>query len=245
MARPRFPPVAPTMIRYTLARWSRSLPAAVTTALGGFFIGGFGFIHFVRQVASDNNDLMLEVARRQNAGTIGGAPVTTAGPVGMTAIAPIAFVIGTPIGALSAYLMITGLVRIIAGVVREPVGDPIVHGSIRLARWLRADRTQRREAAAREVQEGPEVADRLVSAARLAIDGAELVVVASRRKDEWIEGTILDCGDRYFRVGFAVDRMLPGGLRTLYPLRAQPDAGVFRRLVRYDLPMLVSDRVDR
>jgi hypothetical protein len=232
-------------VRDTLARWSRSTEVAIATLLTGFIVGGVGFIHFVRQVASDNNDLMLEAARRQNEGTLGGPDVTTAGPVALTSIAPLAFVIGTPIGALSAYLLVTGLVRTIAGVVREPLGDPIVHGTIRLLRWERTRRSRRREAGVRESLEGPEVADRLVSAERLTMDDAELVVVASRGKPDWTEGTILDCGDRYFRVGVPVERMLPGGLRTLYPLRSQPDAGVFRRLVRYDLPVLLPDPVDR
>jgi len=233
-------------MRYTLARWSRSLPAAIATLLTGFILGGFGFIHFVRQVASDNNDLMLEAAQRQNAGTLGGPDVTTAAPVSMTAIAPLAFVIGTPIGALSAYLVITAAIRVVAGVVaREPLGDPIVHGTIGLGRALRARRSRKRDEGLRAALEGPEVADRLTSAERLQVEDAELVVVASRRKPEWTEGTILDCGDRYFRVGPASERKLPGGLRTLYPLRAQPDAGVFRRLVRYDLPVLLPDPVDR
>ncbi|HEX4825134.1 MAG TPA: hypothetical protein VFV19_12580 [Candidatus Polarisedimenticolaceae bacterium] len=232
-------------MRYTLARWSRSLFSAIATMLAGVVVGGVGFIHFVRQVASDNNDLMLEAARRQNEGTLGGHDVSTAWPVALTAIAPLAFVIGTPLGALSAYLVVTGVIRTIAGVVREPIGDPIVHGTIRWVRWQRGRETRRRDADVRVSLEGPEVADRLVTAQRMHVDDAELVVVASRRKTEWTEGTILDCGGLFYRVGPSVERMLPNGLRTLYPLREQPDAGVFRRLVSYDLPVLLLDPVER
>lgn len=241
-----FLPVADSHIRFsTMTRWSRSTPAAIATLLAGLFTGGLGFIRFARQAASDNNLLMLEVARRQADGTMGGAEISTAAPVAMTALAPLAFVVGTPLGWLAAYLVITGFVRSISAVVREPLGDPLSAGIALSWRRLLTRRAETRAAAAREALEGPEVADRLASAGRMGIGDAELVVVASRPKHDWTPGTILDCGHRFFRVGEPVERTLPGGLRTLYPLSGQPDAGVFRRLVRYDLPVLMADPVER
>lgn len=225
--------------------WGRSTPVAIATVLTGFFAGGIGFIHFVRQAASDNNDLMLEAASRQASGTLGGPEATTASSVAMTAIAPLAFVIGTPLGWLTTYFVVTGLVRCIGSAVREPLGDPVVWMLTSSWRRFKDRRRARRAVAAREALEGPEVADRLATAERIGIDGAELVVVASRLKHEWTPGTILDCGARYYRIGEPVERMLAVGLRTLYPLHEQPDAGVFRRLVRYDLPVLLRDPAER
>jgi len=228
-------------IRDDLRRWERSIPAAIATLLVGFVIGGVGFIRFTRQVASDNNAAMLEVAGRQNAGTLRGAEITTAAPIALTMLAPFAFVIATPLGWLSAYLVVTGFVRSVAGAVKEPRGDPLLGLIVRARRGWGRRRTTARATVARETLEGPEVADRLATAARFEIDGADLVVVASRRKELWVRGTVLDCGGRYFRVGTAVDRTLPGGLRALYPLIELPETEVFRRVVRYDLPALQPD----
>jgi hypothetical protein len=228
-------------LRMNLLRWERSTPAAVATLLVGLAIGGSGFIRFTRQVASDNNAAMLEVAGRQAEGTLGGAEVTTAAPVALTMLAPLAFVIATPLGWLSAYLVATGFIRSVAAVVREPRGDPLLGLALRTRRGWGRRRTEARETIAREALEGPEVADRLATAARFEIEGADFVVVASRRKEIWVRGTVLDCDGRYFRVGTAVDRTLPGGLRTLYPLIELPGTEVFRRVVRYDLPALQPD----
>ena len=87
---------------------------------------------------------------------------------------------------------------------------------------------------------GPEVADHIEEAGRFGLSGADLVVVASRPKPEWTPGTVLDCGGRWLRVGPAVERTLPVGLRTLYPLVEAPGTEVFRRIVRYDLPPRVE-----
>lgn len=224
-----------------LRGWERSIPAALATLLVGLAVGGVGFVRFTRQVASDNNAAMLEVAGLQNAGARGGSDVTTAAPVALTMLAPFAFVIATPLGWLSAYLVVTGLVRSVAGAVREPRGDPLLALAVRARRGWGRRRVIARATVARESLEGPEVADRLATAARFGIDGADLVVVASRRKEVWVRGTVLDCGGRYYRVGTAVDRTLPGGLRTLYPLIELPETEVFRRVVRYDLPALQPD----
>ena len=218
-----------------LRRWERSTVAAIATLLVGVGIGGLGFIRYLREAASANNDLILEAAGR-------GADVSTTSSMGLTAIAPVAFLIATPLGWLTSYLVVTGLVRSVANAVREPLGDPIV-ALIAHAREHAVRRSARaRTAAAREALEGPEVADRVTGAARFELQGADLVVVASRAKADWTPGTVLDCGDRFYTVGEAVSRTLPVGLRTLYPLTETPPAGVFRRIVRYDLPAREPDR---
>jgi hypothetical protein len=93
-----------------------------------------------------------------------------------------------------------------------------------------------REVAAHAALAGPEVADRVVAPSRVGIDGADLVIVASRPKPEWTPGTVLDCGDRWLSVGWAEERSFAVGLRTLYPLVELPAATVIRRVIRYELP---------
>jgi hypothetical protein len=208
----------------------------MATLLAGLLIGGYGFLRFVRAVASSNNEAMLEVAARQSSGAMGGKEITGAASVALTMLAPLNFVLGTPLGWLAAYLVVTGLVRCLAAAVREPRADPLVGMTRRLiVRW-RVWRSEARAEAAHAALAGPEVADRVVGAERLGIVGADLVVVASRPKPEWTPGTVLDCGDRWLRVGEAIPRSFPVGLRTLYPLVDMPASAVFRRVLRYELP---------
>jgi hypothetical protein len=204
------------------------------TLLTGVVAGGVGFFNFVQQAASDTNDLVLRAAGQ-------GADVSTTTSMGLTAMAPLVFVVGTPLGWLSAYLTITGLIRSIATVTREPLGDPILALLLLWKQRTATTRVRARTDAAREAAEGPEVRDRLTSGERFGL-AAHVVVVASRPKLDWTPGTILDCGDRFYTVGEAEARTLPQGLRTLYPLTETPDAGVFRRLVRYDLPVREPER---
>jgi hypothetical protein len=199
-------------------------------------IGEVGFFRFAQQAASANNALMLEIAGRQASGTMGGQEITGAAPVALTMLSAITFAIATPVGWLATYLVLTGLLRGVAAAVGERRGDPIVGVARRIiARWRRRRREAKTEAAHAALA-GPEVADRVVAAERFGIEGAALVVVASRPKQDWTPGTVLDCGDRWLAVGAAVERSLPVGLRTLYPLVDMPAASVFRRIVRYELP---------
>jgi hypothetical protein len=58
-------------------------------------------------------------------------------------------------------------------------------------------------------------------------------------------GTVLECGGRWLRVGEAMQRSLPVGLRTVYPLVNMPDTAVFRRIVPYELPRRLGSTGDR
>jgi len=217
---------------------SRGTIAAIATLLTGFVIGVIGFLRFAQEAASANNTLMLEIAGRQASGTLKG-DITGAAPVALTMLSSLAFAIGTPLGWLSTYLVVTGLVRSVAAAVGERRGDPIVGSTRRLiARWRRR-RRESRAVATLAALAGPEVADRIVGGERFGLI-ADLVIVASRPKPEWTAGTVLDCGGRWLRVGEAVERTLPVGLRTLYPLVEMREVEVFRRVVRYDLPWRVE-----
>ncbi len=217
-------------------RASRGPAAAIVTLLAGIVIGELGFLRFAQQAASTNNALMLEIAGRQAEGTMGGTELTGGAPVALTMLSLFAFVLGTPMGWCSTYLVLTGLVRCLAAAVGERRGDPIVGFARRLVVRWRERRSAARVYAARVALAGPEVRDRVASPGRFGILGADLVVVASRPKPDWTPGTVLDCGERWLRVGEAKETTLPVGMRTLYPLVDVPGTEAFRRIVRYELP---------
>ena len=222
-------------------RWDRSAFAAIATLLAGLVIGSAGFLAFAERSASAHNEAMLEVAKRQADGALGGGAVVSTAPVALNALAPWLFALTTPLGWIASYLAITGAVRCIAAAVDDPRGDPLVDLAAYLRRRSATRRTVRRAEETWATLAGPEVSDRAVTAGRFGIEGADLVVVASRRHEEWTPGTVLDCGERHYRVGASLERTLPGGLRTLYPLTELPASDVFRRVVRYDLPRIQPD----
>jgi len=216
--------------------YARGTIVAIATLIAGIVIGGIGFLQFAQQAASANNTLMLEIASRQASGSLGGQDVSGAAPVALTMLSGIAFAIGTPLGWLATYLTVTGLVRTLSAAVGETHGDPLIAGTRRAVRAFKRRRAARAAVESHAALAGPEVADRVVEPSRLGLSGIDLVVVASRPKPDWTPGTVLDCGDRWLRVGDAVERTLPQGLRTLYPLVEMRELDVFRRVVPYDLP---------
>lgn len=214
---------------------SSPIPAAVLALLAGALLGFFGFLDFAADTASRNNQAMLEIAETQASSGAAQEPAASlAMPVSLTMLSALAFAFFTPFGLSCTYLFVSGFYRILSAILDDPRGDPLL-GLVHAA-WTRSRARQRETRArkAREEQEGPEVRDRLLDPERAGMPGANLVVVASRRKPDWTPGTILDTGDRFYRVGPAVDRSLPVGLRTFYPLTEVPGAEVLRRIVRYD-----------
>jgi hypothetical protein len=218
-------------LRSSGARLASSPGAAVATLLLGIGLGGTGFLSYAQGAASRSNDLLLESDAK-------GIDMPGSMPISSMVTAPIAFALGTPLGLFATYLTLTGLYRGVAAAVGEARPDPVL--GLLAWGWRRSarGRTEARDAREREAREGPEVADRLVLPARVGIEGADLVVVASRRKASWTAGTVLDCDGRWFRVGEPVERPFAVGLRTLYPLVETKEAEVFRRVVPYVLPPL-------
>jgi hypothetical protein len=147
-----------------------------------------------------------------------------------------AFLLFTPRGLVTLYVFGSGLFRCLAFAAGEPRGDPLVGGIDAAARTLLSRRRARREATAREAQEGPEVPDVLLSGRDGGAPEAVYALVASRRKPGWTEGTFVLDGDARYRVGRPFDRRYPGGLRTVYPLVEVAQAEVMRRIVRHALP---------
>jgi hypothetical protein len=151
------------------------------------------------------------------------------------------FLFLTPLGWLTMYLGLTGLVRAVAGFIGDGFGDPLLTAAdslvIRVSHSSRTKASQRR----RESLEGPEIPDRVVKGAHLGMAGVDLVIVASRQKPAWGKGTVLLTGQGAYRVGTIEERTIAGRLRTLYPLIEHKDLEVFRRTVRYELPQRARD----
>jgi hypothetical protein len=140
--------------------------------------------------------------------------------------------------------MITGSLRAGAAWFDDPVGDPILTAIDYAFVARREDRRARGERRAREALEGPEVADRVVTAAAAGVPPCDLVVVASRRKPGWERGVTVFTADSAYRIGDVVERTVAGRLRTLYPLTVHADFEAIRKSVHYDLPPGAADRRD-
>jgi hypothetical protein len=101
-----------------------------------------------------------------------------------------------------------------------------------------AERRRRREEDDRHAQEGPEVADVLVTGASVGIPEAVYAVLASRLKHGWEPGVFVLTDDARFRLGERRDRRYRDGLRAVYPLLEVPEVEATRRRVTYSLPLL-------
>ena len=204
-----------------------AVPSALLTIIAGGTLGIVGFISFSQRQASAINDAILT-------GPSGAGAIGTFELQSLAAISPLAFLL-TPSGVAAVYFVLSGLVRALAGAFAEPVGDPLltaVDGAIVRA-YRGAERM--RMSRARERDEGPEVPDRILRGVHLGL-GADLVIVSSRRKPDWDQGTIVRSGKRWFRVGVVEERVLAGRLRTLYPPSVLRDHAAIRRQVTYAIP---------
>ena len=198
----------------------------------GLALGVPGFLVYAWRVANENTDLMLQAASR-GPGQAGEA--TSAMSVGGSMFSPLAFVF-TPLGLTSTYLAVAGLVRLVAAVVDEPFGDPILTGLHRLGSRLATKRAAAIGRARRAALEGAEIPDRVLPGAAAGVPAAEHIVVAARRKPGWEEGVLVVTGSGWFRIGRIFEEYHDGGLRTLYPLLRSPESEVMRRAVTYTLP---------
>lgn len=142
----------------------------------------------------------------------------------------------TPIGLLSTYLALTGVVRAVSVAVDDARGDPVLTTVDAVGRRVWRAAEARRTRIARERLEGPDVPDRLVPGRAAGFPDADYVVVASRRKPGWESGAFVITREKWYRLGAPVDRQTPRGLRTLYPLTELRDHEVLRRGVPYELP---------
>ena len=221
-------------------RWWRRLPVSIpvrraafvsgiATILAGAAIGIPGFLEHAHANASVGLDAAVKDMYRTE--VYRGDLV-----IGYSGLSIFTFLLLTPAGWLTLYLTVSGSVRAAAAWFDDPVGDPVLavldHGL--LAGRDRAHATI--EQRTRTAQEGPDVADRAVSAASAGMPPCDVVIVAARRKHGWDRGTVVFTPETAYRIGDPVEKTIAGRLRTLYPLTEHNDFEAVRRSVHYDLP---------
>jgi hypothetical protein len=208
-----------------------ALAAGVATLFAGTAVGIPGFLEHATATSSLAIDSQLtEAARNANAGYSQGLSQGFAG------LSIFTFLLLTPKGWLTTYLIGTGGLRMGAAWFDDPAGDPILTGIDYLIGAIR-DRGQARSGQrTREALEGPEIPDRAVSGARAEIPGCDLVIVSSRRKPGWERGVVVYTATACYRIGEPVERTVAGKLRTLYPLTEHTDLEAVRKSVQYDMP---------
>jgi hypothetical protein len=151
--------------------------------------------------------------------------------------APLQFIL-TPIGLLAAYMVLSGMTRVVSSYIDEALGDPILTGADALSRKLFTTQQQRSVRVAREKLERMEEPDRRYDGDWAGLTGVDFVIVAARRKPQWTKGTWVITDDGWFVLGEPFDRPMPNGLRTVYPLTAQTTLEAVRKSVPYELPPL-------
>lgn len=221
--------------------WHRlpgSLPmegAALAAGLATFFAGAAVGIPGFLEHATANTSLAIEsqiteAMRNPSAGYSQGMSQGFAG------LSIFSFLLLTPKGWLTSYLMGTGGVRMGAAWFGDPVGDPVLTGLDEILWTLLVRGKASQEVRTRQALEGPEIPDRVVSSANAGIPGCDLVIVASRAKPGWSRGVVVYTADTCYRIGDPVERTIAGRLRTLYPLTEHTDLETVRKSVNYDLP---------
>jgi len=156
--------------------------------------------------------------------------------IGFSGLSIFTFLLLTPKGWVTMYLMVTGGLRAGAAWFDDPIGDPLLTGIDHVLIGQRDKRRVLKLQKARETEEGPEVADRVVTPTAAGLPPCDLVIVSSRQKDGWERGVTVLTPDAAYRIGEPVERVVAGRLRTLYPLTAHADLEVIRKAVHYELP---------
>lgn len=204
---------------------SAACVSGVVTLFAGAAIGIPGFLEHAGVTVSLANETMLKYDYWQR-GMAGG----------FSALSIFTFLLLTPKGWATLYLVGTGAVRAAAAWFDDPVGDPIatIVDSQVFARQERRRAIDARQT--REALEGPEISDRIVSSDKAGIPGCDFVIVAARRKPGWERGVVVFTPSACYRIGEPIERMITGHLRTLYPLSEHTDLEAVRKSVEYDLP---------
>jgi hypothetical protein len=205
--------------------------AGILTLFAGMAIGIPGFLSHAGANVSMANQGVVDAALRDP--TIGYDRGMVSGFAGLSIFT---FLLLTPAGWVTLYLVGSGAVRAGAAWFDDPVGDPILTGldyilGARGERRLANDAIRRRAAL-----EGPETPDRVISSTTAGIPGCDLVVVTARRKPGWERGVVVYTADACYRIGDPVERTIAGNLRTLYPLTEHTDFEAVRKSVNYELP---------
>lgn len=206
-----------------------ALAASIVTLAAGAALGCFGFFEHLYAVAGQNNAAYLDAA-------IGFQGESLPLPSALSGLSFFTFILLTPQGWLSTYLAVTGTIRAIGSQFDDPHGDFVLTAADAAYRRVRAATLRRVQIDTRHLLEGPCVRDRVVRGAQLGLPDAELVIVASRLKNDWTIGAVVVSNRGEFRIIGTEDRTIDGRLRRLYALSRHDDLEVFRRTVSYEFP---------
>ncbi len=203
----------------------------------GFVIGVPGFFRYAEHAADVNNAWMLRTTAFNPSAD---ASAISTGTYAISTLALFAFLFLTPLGLLTTYLIASGALRAVsAGISDDPRGDFILSamhwGATSLVGAIKARRRHR----SRAQREGEEVPDVLATGEWAGLN-VDYVVIASRRKPEWEAGAIVVTSTEWYRLGAPLETVMPGGLRTLYPLTRLETTEVVRRGIQYELPRLTK-----
>ena len=237
--------VAAVLPRHYWSRLDTVLPvsrAAVASSIATIFLAALifipAFLRYVEGNAGEAVDLMLQATGwRPVSGAAAPSEGVAVGSWTGSYLSPLIFLF-TPLGLFSAYLAVSGYVRAVSAYVDDARGDPILTVIDRLGRHAWDKAIANRATRVRERLEGSEMPDVLVAGRAAGFPDADFVVVASRRKADWRAGAFVITSDKWYRLGTPVERQMPGGLRTFYPLTELNDMEVLRRGIRYELPRL-------
>jgi hypothetical protein len=208
-----------------------AVAGGVATLFAGAAVGIPGFLeHATANTSLAIDSQLTEAARNAQAGYSQGLSQGFAG------LSIFTFLLLTPKGWLTTYLIGTGGVRMGAAWFDDPVGDPVLTGLDEILWRRRSRRKAVQEARTREELEGPEIPDRVVSSAKAGIPGCDLVIVSSRRKPGWARDVVVYTPEACYRIGDPVERTVAGRLRMLYPLTEHVDLEAVRKSVHYDMP---------
>lgn len=201
--------------------------SGLLTMFSGFALGIPGYFRFLEAAVAGGNQALLATGRWSQLTSLNSWMV----------LGPFGFALFTPLGLLSTYLCLTGVLRASsAWLVDDPRGDPLLTAIDATARRLVVRVSTARTRRARERLEGPEVPDHLVTGVWAGLPQADFVVLASRRKPGWEAGVFVITADTWYRLGRPFDMPLPAGLRTAYPLTKIETVEVLRKGVPYELP---------
>jgi hypothetical protein len=218
----------------SFAMKSSVVVSGALTLFAGAAVGIPGFLEHAAEMSSLGTSAVI--ANAEHGREVALSP-------GFAGLSLFTFLLLTPTGWVTLYLLISGALRMGAGWFDDDIGDPILTALDRLAWRLRMRRRAERERRMRLKLEGPEIPDRVISSATAGIGECDLVIVTSRRKQAWERGVVVFTENACYRIGEPVERTIQGRLRTLYPLTEHRDLEVVRKSVRYDLARQIDVQI--
>jgi hypothetical protein len=208
---------------------SGSFVAGLAVLMAGMAIGIPGFLDHAHMITSGGLDAALGYMNKTE--VYRGDLV-----IGNSGLSLFTFLLLTPKGWLTDYLVISGSVRAAASWFDDPVGDPILTGIDEVVSRTAGRARAKQAQIERALQEGPEVHDRLVLGHAVDLPDCDFVVVSSRQKPGWAYGVAVYTQQGVYRIGLPIERTVAGHIRTLYPLTEHKDFEVIRKSVEYELP---------